>query len=37
MSGHSPGDGAIVTGETLLFEAIPEHVGGYAQGKEWVF
>lgn len=31
------GEGAIVTGETLLFEAIPEHVGGYAQGKEWVF
>jgi len=31
------GEGAIVTGETLLFEAIPEHVGGYAQGEEWVF
>jgi len=23
-----------VTGENLLFEAVPEHVGGFAQGKE---
>ena len=31
------GDGAIFTGERLLFEPIPEHVGGYAQGEEWEF
>lgn len=31
------GERAIVTGETLLFEAIPEHVGGFSQGEEWEF
>jgi len=31
------GERAIVTGETLLFDAIPEHVGGFSQGEEWEF
>jgi len=31
------GEKAIVTGETLLFDAIPEHVGGFAQGEAWEF
>jgi DNA polymerase IV len=31
------GERAIVSGQTLLYEAIPEHVGGYAQGEEWEF
>ena len=31
------GERAIVTGETLLFDAIPEHVGGFSQGEEWKF
>ncbi len=31
------GERAIVTGETLLFDVIPEHVGGFSQGKEWEF
>ena len=31
------GESAIVTGDTLLFEPIPAHVGGYAQGEEWTF
>jgi hypothetical protein len=28
------GERAIVTGETLLFDTIPEHVGGFSQGEE---
>lgn len=31
------GESAIITGETLLFKAIPEHVGGFSQGEEWEF
>jgi len=31
------GEKAIVTGETLLFDAIPEHVGGFASGEAWEF
>jgi len=31
------GERAISTGETLLFKAIPEHVGGFSQGEEWEF
>jgi DNA polymerase-4 len=31
------GERAIITGETLLFKAIPEHVGGFSQGEEWEF
>lgn len=31
------GEGAIVTADTLLYEPIPAHVGGYAQGEEWTF
>jgi len=31
------GEKAIVTGETLLFEALPEHVSGFSQGEEWTF
>jgi len=31
------GERAIVTGDTLLFDAIPAHVGGFSQGEEWEF
>jgi DNA polymerase-4 len=31
------GEKAIVTGETLLFDPIPEHVSGFAQGEQWEF
>jgi len=31
------GERAIVSGQTLLYEAIPEHVGGFSQGEEWEF
>ncbi len=31
------GENAIFSGERLLFEPIPEHVSGYAQGEEWEF
>jgi hypothetical protein len=31
------GERAIVTGDALLFDAIPEHVGGFSQGEEWEF
>jgi DNA polymerase-4 len=31
------GEHAIVTGDTFLFNALPEHVGGFTQGEEWEF
>jgi len=31
------GEKAIVTGETLLFDPIPEHVSGFSQGEQWEF
>ncbi len=31
------GERAIVTGDSLLFDAIPAHVGGFSQGEEWEF
>jgi DNA polymerase IV len=31
------GERSIFTGDTLLFDAIPEHVGGFSQGEEWEF
>ncbi len=31
------GETAIVTGDTLLYEPIPAHVGGFSQGEEWTF
>jgi DNA polymerase-4 len=31
------GERSIFTGDTLLFDAIPDHVGGFSQGKEWEF
>lgn len=31
------GEKALVTGETLLFEPIPEHVSGFSQGEQWEF
>jgi DNA polymerase-4 len=31
------GEKAIVTGEALLFDPLPEHVSGFAQGEQWEF
>jgi len=31
------GERAIVTGDTLLYAPLPEHVSGFSQGEEWTF